>query len=65
MQHDCKASPARRYPPGVEVRHEKNCASHDGGYSKSVEATWTFTGDGILCGNTDFPLRAQRIFAGN
>jgi len=35
------------------------------GYSKNVEATWTFSGYGSLCGDTDFPTRAQRIFAGN
>jgi hypothetical protein len=35
------------------------------GYSKNVVASWKFSGDGWVCSKTDFPLRAQRIFAGN
>ena len=57
------AQRAVRY--GIAVKVFGVQLSATSGYSKSVEATWKFSGDGVLCGSTDFPLRAKRIFAGN
>lgn len=37
----------------------------DSGYSKSVHLHWHFTTAGTLCGDTDLPADAGRVFAGD